>query len=406
MKIGYVMNAYPMTSTTFIGREIQALEAAGHEVKRFAIRPWGQPLVDPGDLAEEAATTYLLTGPKITILRAWLWAMATRPLGLARAMGDMVALWRVGGGIIRQMAYLVEAVVLAHALRRSGVLHLHAHFSTNAATVAMLAGQLGAPGFSFTLHGPDEFFMPFQNGLRRKIARARFVACISHFCRSQAMLFSDPVLWPKLHIVHCGVVPSDYGSQRVEGPGANLLFVGRLEPAKGAPILIEAFAAVLPRHPQARLTIVGDGSARAALEAQALALGIAPSVRFLGYQPQKSVAQLLGDADVFVLPSFAEGLPVVLMEALASRVPVIATQIAGVPELVQDGISGFIVPPGDLAGLTERMDRLLADPDLRARMGAAGRAKVEAEFDIATEAGKLAGLFDARQKQSQATGRP
>jgi glycosyltransferase involved in cell wall biosynthesis len=401
MIVGYLMNMYPMVSTTFIGREIAALEAQGLTVRRYAIRRWTGPLADPGDLREAAATCYLLAGLRrrpLVLLRA----LAGNPAGVFRAARLTLALVRAaGGGLVRHAAYLAEAIVLHQAARRDGVEHLHAHFSTNSATVAMLVGAMGGPPFSFTVHGPDEFFRPFEISLGEKIARARFVVAISHFCRSQLMHFSDPAHWGKIAIVHCGVDPAAYGRAprgdfgKRGAFGKRAIFVGRLDPVKGAPLLIEAFARVRADHPEARLTVVGDGPARAPAEAQAAALGLGGAVAFAGFRTQAEVAALLEEADMLVLPSFAEGLPVVLMEALAARIPVVASRVAGVQELVEDGVSGFAVPPGDVATLAARMSRLMDDPEAARAMGAAGRAKVEAEFDIAREGAWLAAILRA-----------
>jgi glycosyltransferase involved in cell wall biosynthesis len=257
----------------------------------------------------------------------------------------------------------------------------------------MLASEMTGIPYSFTLHGPAIFFEPMWWRVDEKIRRARFVVCISHFARSQAMLFSDQECWAKLKIVHCGVTPSNYGRSDHETGVRRVLFVGRLAAVKGVPLLLQAFSALSARHPEARLVIVGDGPDRAALEAQADRLGIAGLTEFLGYQPQEVVAEELRRSEVLVLPSFAEGVPIVLMEAMASRIPVIASRVAGVPELVEDGVSGYLIPPGDVSALTARLESLVADPELCARMGEAGRRKVETEFDVDVEAGKLAGLF-------------
>ena len=239
---------------------------------------------------------------------------------------------------------------------------------------------------------PSDLYEPEKWHLREKTARATFVACISHFARAQAMHFSDPVHWPKLRIVHCGVVPDLY-DRPVPAPhsGTRLIFVGRLAAVKGLRVLIEAFAQARQTRPDLHLTLVGDGDDRAMLERLAAPLGDA--VHFAGYLSQEAVAAALAEADAFVLPSFAEGLPVVLMEALAAGRPVIATQVAGVSELVEDGVTGFIVPPGDSETLADRIGRLADDPDLRARMGRAGRETVRAAFDARQEARRIGALF-------------
>ncbi len=391
MILGYVMNSYPMVSTTFIGREIAALEGQGLTVRRYAIRHWDGTLVDPADLAEQAATRYLLTGAKAQLFAAVLAETVTNPVGVARAARLTWQLFRAArGGMFRHIAYLAEAMALCRAARTDDVTHLHAHFSTNSASVAMLAHAMGGPPFSFTVHGPDEFFQPYDLSLGLKIARARFVAAISHFCRSQLMLFSDPGDWDKITIVHCGIDPSRYDSGPRAWGGGHVLFVGRLDGVKGAPLLIEAFARCAAHHPKARLTIVGDGAERPALEARVAGLGLEGRVRFTGFQTQAQVAEHLAASDMLALPSFAEGLPVVLMEAAAARLPVIASRVAGVPELVADGETGFVVPPGDLDSLTGRLDQLLSDPERAQAMGAAGRAAVLAGFVGANEAAWLA----------------
>jgi glycosyltransferase involved in cell wall biosynthesis len=259
--------------------------------------------------------------------------------------------------------------------------------------VTMLASGLSGIPFSFTEHGPAIFFEVDRWALDEKIARAQFVIAISHFCRSQLMLFSAPDHWGKIAIVHCGVTPAAYGQRPRGSFGKRVIFVGRLDPVKGAPLLVTAMERVFASHPDASLTLVGDGPARALAEATAQALGIKDRITFAGYQSQGAVAALLEEADVLVLPSFAEGVPVVLMEAMASRIPVIASRVAGVQELVEDGVSGFTTPPGDVDTLAERIMRLMDNPAMAAQMGQAGRALVEAEFNITSEGAWLAEIF-------------
>lgn len=400
MTIGYIMNTYPLVSTTFIGREIAALERLGMTVRRYAIRQWNGDLIDPGDRAEQAKTDYLL-GNNIRLVVCLVGTVLRSPRRFLSALGLTFRLMKnAQGGVVRHIAYLAEASVLADLTKRDGITHLHAHFSVNSTTVAMLAQVLGGPKYSFTVHGPDELLAPQQNSTCEKVARAAFVACISHFARSQVMLFSDEAHWNKLQIVHCGVVPADYGQREHGAFGKRILFIGRLVAVKGVPLLLEAVAAAKLKHPDLRLTIVGDGRDRQKREAQAALLKLGTSVNFTGYQDQAAVAALLERSDILVLPSFAEGVPVVLMEAMASRLPVIASRIAGIPELVEDGVSGFLVPPGNVEELAKKLSALLSDPALCARMGLAGRAKVEKEFAVDQEAAKLARLFGV---EAQAT---
>ncbi|MEL6792710.1 MAG: glycosyltransferase, partial [Pseudomonadota bacterium] len=262
------------------------------------------------------------------------------------------------------------------------------HFANSSCSVAMLASEISGVPFSFTMHGPAIFFEATKWALDEKIARARFVSCISHFCRSQAMLFSSPDHWGKLRIVHCGVEPDRYARGDHE-PAKRLIFVGRLAAVKGVLIALEALARVRADHPDATLTLVGDGVERARIEARIADMGLTDVVRLTGYLSQSDVAAELARSDVFVLPSFAEGVPVVLMEAMATGLPVVATRVAGIPELVEDGVSGRVVAPGDAEALADAIAEILSDPDRPEIMGAAGRVRVREEFEITSEAAWL-----------------
>ena len=246
------------------------------------------------------------------------------------------------------------------------------------------------------MHGPSIFFEPYRWQLGTKIEKADFVACISDFCRSQGMIFAPQAHWPKMKIVHCGVDPARYG-RGDQPPGQHLVFVGRLAAVKGVAVLLRSIADLGADHPDLRLTLIGDGPERAGLETLSHDLGLDAQVTFAGAKTQAEVAETLKTADIFVLPSFAEGVPVVLMEAMASRLPVITTRIAGIPELVEDGRSGLLVPPGNQGALTDAIAKLLADPDARTAMGEAGRHIVEAEFNIAKEAAKIGQMVDAKR---------
>lgn len=394
--IAYLTSRYPAMSHTFIQREIDGLRALGREVITVSVR--GRSDADfAGDEETRAAreTFYILQEAKnpLRLLAAHGRALRTpgrylRALGLALRSGPP----GVKGGLY-QLIYFAEAGILADHLSRSGARHLHVHFADRPANVGLLTHALTGIPFSYTLHGPAELYEPRSWRLDLKTARAAFVACISHFARSQAMYFSDPAHWARLRIIHCGVDPALYDRPKTLAPGqTHFVFVGRLTAIKGLRVLIDAFAAAQARDASLRLTIVGEGEDRAHLERQAAPLGEA--VRFTGALTQPQVADMLATADAFVLPSFAEGVPVVLMEALASRTPVISTLVAGIPELVEDGVNGHLVPPGDASALTQRMLDLAADPAARAAMGEAGRAKVCAEFNIHTEAARIAALFD------------
>jgi glycosyltransferase involved in cell wall biosynthesis len=278
--------------------------------------------------------------------------------------------------------------------------------------VAAIAAAMGGFTFSFTMHGPAEFFEPKYWFVGEKIRRALFVNCISWFCRSQAMVFAPPSCWPRMHVIHCGVESAEFstppnagsevlrrlgsdapdpGLRSTSDPACRLLFVGRLAAVKGLPILIDAMRSIALRVPNVELVVAGDGPDRGSLER--LAAGL--PVRFLGYQSQAQVRELLQETGAFVLPSFAEGVPVVLMEAMAAGVPVVATRIAGIPELVEHGVTGLLVPPGDAASLIDSVVKILGDEPLRARLIPAARAKVADDFNIHAESARLVTVMTA-----------
>lgn len=397
VRVAYLTGEYPRATDTWIQREVAALRHQGTEVDTFAVRrPGDEHMVGPEQEAERDTTTYL--HPRLRTL-----ALVTAHLGLAvrspRRYASALALaWstrRPGvAGTAYQAMYFLEAGLLAAALRRRGIRHLHNHFGDSSATVAMVAAELGGFTFSFTLHGPGIFFEPYTWRLDAKLARAAFCACISYFCRSQAAIFAHPQDLDRLHIVHCGVEPDRLGVVDHGGPGSRLLFVARLAEVKGLPVLLEAVAELLADHPDLHLTVIGDGPDRARFEKVAADLGLGSAVTFAGYQSQAEVARHLAATDVFVLPSYAEGVPVTLMEAMGSGVPVVATQVGGVGELVEDGVNGYIVRPGDGPALADRIGRLLGDGASRQRFGAAGRAKVEAEFANQGQAAHLRSLLE------------
>lgn len=407
VRIGYLMNMYPTVSATFIGREIRSLEAKGFQISRFAFRRWDGTLVDPLDAKEQARTDYLLDDGAISLLVGLVAETARNLKGVVAAFGLWRKLLRAAGGPfggagIKHVAYFLEAVALRRRLRRNPVAHIHCHFSSNVAAVALMVKAMGGPSYSFTVHGPSELFDPESNSLGLKIEHAAFVSCISHFCRSQCMIFAPIAAWDRLRIVHCGVRPSFYGEPPEttymlpqKASGGRGLFVGRLSQLKGGVPLIQAMSLVNARIPDAELLIIGDGDTRPILEKMVAEAKLDHVIKFLGFRSQTDVRNAMATADCLILPSFAEGVPVTLMEAMASALPVIASRIAGVPELVEDGVSGYLVPPGDVETLADRMCTVLQDAALRTRMGEAGRAMVREEFDIDSETAWLGTLLQA-----------
>lgn len=395
-RIAYLTGEYPRATDTWLQREVAALRDRGVEVDFFAVRrPGDEHLVGAEQRTERRRTDYLVPSLRSTrLIRDHLGLAVRSPKAYLGTVRLMLQTRRPGiRGSFYQLMYFLEAGLLAAEVRRRGIAHLHNHLGDSSCTVAMLAAELGGFSFSFTLHGPGIFFEPHTWRLDEKLARARFCACISYFCRSQAAIFARPQDLDRLHIIHCGIEPETMSPVTHRGDGYRLLFVARLAELKGLSILLEAMVAVAEVHPGVNLTVVGDGPERQRFETLTRQLGFDGSVSFVGYRSQAEVVDHLAATDVFVLPSFAEGVPVTLMEALGSAVPVVATQVGGVSELVEHDRNGFIVRPGDVDELADRLIELIGDAELRQRFGNAGRALVHAEFASSHEAARLETLF-------------
>lgn len=397
MKIAYVLNTYPHPSQSFIRRELRALERDGRRVRRIAMRRSDQPLADAQDREEAAHTEYVLDLGALRLLAG----LAGRFLRDPGRMGAALALcWRMGRasqvGVARHLIYLAEAVEVLRRCTADGVQHIHAHFGTNAAAVAMLVRVLGGPGYSFTVHGPEEFDAPAALSLGDKLDRAAFAVGVSSFGRSQLCRWAAYETWPRIKVVHCGIEPAAFAvpAPLPDGP-PRLVSIGRFVEQKGQMVLVEAMARLVKDHPDLHLSLIGDGPLRGALEAAIAGAGLGGNITLTGWLDEAGVRAEIAGAHALVMPSFAEGLPMVVMEAMAAARPVIATYIAGTPELVRPGETGWLVPAGDAAALAEAVAAMWsAGPATLARMGQAGRERVLDRHDVTQEADRLAGWFD------------
>lgn len=394
-RIAYLTSQYPAASHSFVRREIEAVEAAGVEVRRFSVRPPAATLPDPADRREAAVTRVVLDQGAAKLLAATLAVAVTRPRRFAGALGLVLsAVRRYPAAAVRQLAYLAEACWLSREL--TDVTHLHAHFGTNPAAVARLVNRLTDLPYSFTVHGPDEFDAPREHDLPGKVADAEAVMAISSFGRSQLMRWSDPAHWAKLAVVRCGV-DRLFTDEPPAGDrtAPQLACVARLSAQKGLPLLIEAAAELVRDGTDFRLVLVGDGEMRSQIEAQIARAGMSDRVTITGMVAADAVRRILLDSRAMVLPSFAEGLPVVIMEALALRTPVVVSAIAGTPELV-DAECGWLVPAGDVSRLADAMRAALAaTPEALARMGDVGRKRVLRMHDAGRNGAQLARLVRA-----------
>ena len=396
MKIAYLVNHYPKVSHSFIRREILALERQGLEVQRLAVRGWEDPLPDEQDRREREKTRYVLGEGPWALLAPTLLAMLRFP---RRFFGALCLTLKMARGSDRplpyHLVYLAEACRVLSWLKTSGASQIHAHFGTNSADVAMLVTALGGPPFSFTVHGPEEFLRPV--GLSEKIRRAVFVVAISSFARGQLYLWSQQTDWHKIKIVRCGIDESFYQNIPTQpGVAARLICVGRLAAEKGQLLLIEAAARLARKGMRFELVLVGDGPMRGQLGELILKYGLADRIRITGWISSSAVREEMLAARALVQPSLAEGLPVVIMEAMTLRRPVVATFIAGIPELVRDGETGWLIPAATVDELANAMEDCLSKtPEELQRLGENAYRRAIASHSIDAQAAHLAELFRA-----------
>lgn len=396
LPIAYFINQYPKVSHSFIRREILALERQGFDIQRLALRGWDDELVDDEDLLERTRTRYVLQGGMLPLLGASLRALLGSPgrflsaLGLALRMG-----WHAARPLPFHLVYLAEACRILPWLRSSRALHVHAHFGTNSAEVVMLAHALGAPPYSFTVHGPEEFDQPQFLGIGEKVRRSAFVVAISLYGRSQLYRWVAHAHWPKVKVVHCGLDAAFHQVEPVPPPAApRLVCVGRLCEQKGQLLLVEAVSRLAAKGIRLDLVLAGDGEMRDEIERLIAKHDLGLQIRITGWISGDQVRTEILAARALVLPSFAEGLPVVIMEAMALRRPVLTTYVAGIPELVRHGENGWLFPAGDIDEMVIAMENLLSRTTENLRiMGDAAHLRAVERHSIDIEAAKLAGLF-------------
>jgi colanic acid/amylovoran biosynthesis glycosyltransferase len=393
MGLAYLMNTYPITSTTFVRREIHAHEAAGVPVVRFAIRDWDEVPVDPRDRDEVGKTTYILKQSAFALVGRTVSEFVTNPLGFARATKTMLHLaTRPGSTGVKNVAYMIEAVFLKQTAKAKDIHHVHAHFSTNSAAVALLSRRLGGPSYSFTAHGPDEFDDLAGNGLPMKVEHADFVAAITDYARGVILTATSGNFADKVHVVRCGIDLDEF-DLTPPPENARIVCVGRLCPAKAQALLVEAVAPLVKDFPNLELVFIGNGEDRASIEKRVAELGLDTHVTMAGWGTGDEVRAAIQGARIFALPSFAEGLPIVLMESLAMGRAVVTTKIAGIPELV-DAKVGWIVEADDVPALRDAMAQALsADTATLTALGETGRARVAQAHNQTQNAASLRALF-------------
>jgi colanic acid/amylovoran biosynthesis glycosyltransferase len=404
-KIGYLCSMYPAVTHTFVLREVCALRELGADIDTFSVRRAGSDqLLASADWAAFESTFAILPPDWTALLSAHLRLIVTSS---GVYLSTLALAWRMAPpglrGHLWQLFYFVESVLLWRECERRKVRHLHAHMAHVAADVALLTANIGSGvepkrpwSWSLTMHGPFEFFDVSHFRLSEKLRRVSFVACISDYARSQLMALSERDVWDRLHVVHVGIPIEQFTREddaSLPQADATILFIGRLVAVKGQTVLLEAAALLAARGHKVNVIVAGEGPLRPTLERLAERLGLASHVSFPGAVGQDEIHALYSRASIFCLPSFAEGVPCVLMEAMAMELPVVSTRITGVPELVDDGRTGILVAPGRVDQLADALERLLVDPGLRCQMGSLAREKVVQEFNSQKSAKGLHDLF-------------
>ena len=403
MKILYLINQYPKVSHTFIRREIMSHEENGIEVLRVAMRSDDPNDMSKVDFTEYEKTHYVLKQPKFELIKHVFSAIRENPKSFLKALKVLFKMHSASNqSLLIHLIYLVESCNVAKVCKESDVDHIHAHFGTNPAEVAMYTSIISGVPYSFTVHGPEEFDKPLTLNLNQKINYASRVIAITNYCKSQLFRWADYEDWQKVGIVHCGLEDNFFNEQTLnskrEGDEYCFLCIGRLCEQKGQLLLLEAFSRFINTGFKAQLTLAGDGEMRVEIESFIKQHNLQGNVTITGWVDSIKIKELLSKSDAMLLPSFAEGLPVAIMEAMATGVPVISTAIAGIPELVVDKVTGFLVFPGSVNSLEDALVAFtkLSQSELDAVRKRAFEA-VKKEHNITTEAEKLAVLVGAKE---------
>ncbi len=410
-RLAYLLSSFPAISHTFFINEITELRKLGFSIDVASInRPtWtDDTLSDP--VAEAMQTTfYIKSAQPVQIILALLTVLLTCPLAVFRGLLAVLRLNHSSSrATVYALFYLAEALILGNWLRLRGHAHLHVHFGGPVATVGMLTAAAWRIPYSMTIHGPEEFYHADRFYLRQKVEKSRFVLCISDHCRSQLMRLTEPEQWDKFNVVRLGVDPRIFAPSpdvKSDRSVVEIVCAGRLVPDKGHLVLLRAFSCLLSRGYKLRLRIIGDGIERRTLESFILENGLRESVIVEGALNHDNTRRLFTQADIFVLASLAEGLPVALMEAMAMEIPCVSTYIAGIPELIRPEVDGLLVPASSEEALVEALSRLITDGDLRSSLGRSGRQRVLESYSLDTNVGLLAKLFRTQLAKQPAPAR-
>lgn len=397
--VAYVMSRFPKLTETFVLEEMRAVERAGVRVLLHPLLRERAGIQHPAAAAWTARARYV---PFVSwaVVGSNLWFLRHRPGRFLRAVaGALAGTWGSLNFTIGALGILPKVVHAARLMEEDGVDHVHCHFANHPAVAGFVVHRLTGIPFSFTAHGSD--LHKDRHMLPQKVDEAAFVVTISADNRALIAAECGPVAEGKVHVIRCGVDTAAFtsGEDGASTGRLRVVCIGRMEEVKGQRHLLDACALAVASGLDLDCDLVGDGPDRRALQTHAATAGLGDRVHFRGPLPMPEVLRALRRADVLVLPSVPtrsgkrEGIPVVLMEAMSCERPVVASRLSGIPELVDDGVNGFLVEPGDVEGIATALKRLAADPSLRERMGAAGRARVLRDHDVDANAARLVALF-------------
>lgn len=399
-RIAYGVSRFPTATETFVVREMNALEDGYDDIEigsLMALFPASNPFLHPG---AERWMERLRRPSMGEGAASMIWWMARRPLRLAAATARIIAeSWRAPRYMIRSLATLLLAAAHARRMHSNPPDHVHVHFASYPTLSAWVIRRLTGIPYSFTAHAYDLF--KDQRLLAMKVAEADFVVAISEFNRRFLADYGGDPPTP-VHVVHCGIDPAAYQFRArpipAEGP-IRATCVAAMEEKKGHAVLLDALVQGGPELHRLSIDLVGDGPLRAQLELRATELGLTTQLRFHGRVEEERVSEILAESVVFILPSTIaadgqmEGLPVALMEALASGLTAVTTEISGIPELIRDGETGYLAKPADPSSLAAALSRAISGEPLDARVG---RELIEAEFDIRRTAASMHRLLLGR----------
>ena len=405
LAVAFLLSQYPAVSHTFLLHEVLGLRARGFRIETVSINRPDRPLrsLPVLEAAEAGATHYIKDGKPARAL--WL-AFITALLHPGAVFRGIAAIFRLPNLTLRQRSrwffYLIEALLVGRWMRAHSLRHLHVHFGGSVASVGYLTSIAWQLSYSLTVHGPEELLNADAYQLREKLKQTSFVFCISDFCRSQLCQLTPPGQWSKFSVIRLGVDPARLtptDSVRTANTPLRLVCTGRLVAAKGHHILLEALKLLRDRGVALHTTLIGSGPERTRLENFVRFRGMQKSITFTSALSHAETLACVRDADIFVLASFAEGIPVALMEAMSFAVPCISTTIAGIPELIASGQDGLLVPPANAVALAAAIESLAQDPALRAFLGHSARRRIFAEYNLPLNHDLLARSFQARLAQ-------